>query len=380
MSDFLQFAVVLAAALVAVYYTGHGPYLLRKTTEIVYGKPGCAPVPKIGNVTIHYFAARGRAEPIRLMLEEAEIIYNETLFTKETWPAAKQKGIESGLYTFGQVPAITTTSGIEMVQSQAIVHYIGRSTGMECDCQDLHFCEVVALAIEDIGQKLSKVVWDVDFSAQLRDDYLKNVAPIWLGYLDKIAPCITAQDTAFFASERLTWVDFLVFNMLDIHVELANVQLPGFKVVDILTDYSRLLSFYNQFKARQRIAAYLESPRRSAYKLPHTPAKPGGAPPQQKKPIPTPTAQTKKQVPPTQGQAQRKAPEPAKVKATQERVPKPTSEQKKASPPPVKTAPTGRQVPPQAAKQVPPQAAKQVPPQAAKQVPPAAAKQSGGKQ
>ena len=44
-----------------------------------------------------------------------------------------------------QVPAIETSKGFRLVQSQAIIHYIGRATGMDCDCEDMHQCEVVAL-------------------------------------------------------------------------------------------------------------------------------------------------------------------------------------------------------------------------------------------
>ncbi|XP_006815126.1 glutathione S-transferase P 1-like [Saccoglossus kowalevskii] len=269
MSDLVQFAVVLAAALVAVYYTGHGPYLLRKTSELAYGKPGCSPVPAIGNVTIHYFDIRGRAEVIRLMLEEAQIPYNETKFTEKSWPAAKIKGIEDGLYTFGQVPAITTTKGFQLVQSHAIAHYIGRSTGMECDCEDLHFCDVVSQGVEDFRQKMGKVVYDVDFSAEKRNDYFDNIASTWLDHFEKIAPCIQAQDKTFFASDRLTWIDFLVFDLLDNNVEFSKVKMAGVRPVDVLEKYPRLSSFYNQFIQRPNLVAYLQN--RSPFKLPYMP-------------------------------------------------------------------------------------------------------------
>lgn len=35
-------------------------------------------------------------------MEEGDIPYDETKFTKATWPAAKEKGLQSGLYPFGQ--------------------------------------------------------------------------------------------------------------------------------------------------------------------------------------------------------------------------------------------------------------------------------------
>ena len=41
------------------------------------------------------------------MLEEAQIPYSEERYTADTWKHRKQIGIESGLFTFGQVPSLT---------------------------------------------------------------------------------------------------------------------------------------------------------------------------------------------------------------------------------------------------------------------------------
>ena len=27
------------------------------------------------------------------------------------------------------------------------MHYVGRATGMDCDCEDMHHCEVIALGV-----------------------------------------------------------------------------------------------------------------------------------------------------------------------------------------------------------------------------------------
>ena len=48
---------------------------------------------------------------------------------------------------FYTVPAIETSKGFRLVQSQAIMHYVGRATGMDCDCDDMHHCEVIALGV-----------------------------------------------------------------------------------------------------------------------------------------------------------------------------------------------------------------------------------------
>ena len=46
---------------------------------------------------------------------------------------------------------------------------------------------------EDVKSKLSKMLYDPEFSLDMRDDYFKNVAPVWLGYLEKIAPSVQAK-------------------------------------------------------------------------------------------------------------------------------------------------------------------------------------------
>lgn len=268
--EFVQFAFVILAAFAAVYYSGQGPQLMRKLNELLTGKKGCSPVPDLDFVTLHYFAGRGRGEVIRLMLEEASIPYNQTDFTKETWPAAKKKGIESGLYTFGQVPAISTPSGVHMVQSQAIAHYIGRATGMECDCEQLNHCEVIALGAEDFRSKLGKVIYDPNFSVVMRDEYIQTTAATWLPHFEKIAPNIQAEDVAYFGGKHITWVDFLIFDLLDINVEFARFDM-GRPPVSILDQYPKLSSFYNRFRVRPKIVAYLNSDRRKPYVLPKVP-------------------------------------------------------------------------------------------------------------
>lgn len=67
-----------------------------------HGKAGCLPIPELHNVTLHYFTLRGRAEAIRLIMEDTGIAYEQNLFTGATWPDSKKAGIESGIFPFGQ--------------------------------------------------------------------------------------------------------------------------------------------------------------------------------------------------------------------------------------------------------------------------------------
>lgn len=94
--------VAIVALVAAVIYSDRTEFALQKIHEIVQRKPGCNPIGSVGHVNLHYFAGRGRGEVIRLLMATAGIPWNETKFTKETWPEAKTKGMSSGLYTFGQ--------------------------------------------------------------------------------------------------------------------------------------------------------------------------------------------------------------------------------------------------------------------------------------
>ena len=94
--------VAFVALVSAIIYSDRTEFALQKIHEVIERKPGCNPIPSVGNVTLHYFAGRGRGEVIRLLMANAGIHWTETKFTRETWPDAKVSGTKSGLYVFGQ--------------------------------------------------------------------------------------------------------------------------------------------------------------------------------------------------------------------------------------------------------------------------------------
>ena len=115
--------VAFVALVAATIYYGKTEFALQKIHEIVERKPGCNPIPSVGNVTLHYFAGRGRGEVIRLLMTTAGIPWTETKFNKDTWPEAKAKGMESGLYTYGQgdrTQCITFTNWFTLFTAELI--------------------------------------------------------------------------------------------------------------------------------------------------------------------------------------------------------------------------------------------------------------------
>jgi len=267
------------AIIAAIIYSGQTSYFIQKLNEALHWKVGCNPLPSIGNVSLHYFAARGRAEAIRMILEDHNIPYTETRYTKETWLEVKQIGINDRVYTFGQVPAIVTSKNKKLVQSKAILQYIGRSVGLDCDCFDLEKCEQLAGGVEDLHQKRSKLIYNPDFSYKLRNDYVNNTLVTWFSYFEMLAPSAMKEtDGFYFVSERLTWIDYMIFEMIESNCNFithTENDLSGEYDISICLQlfdkFPRLHDFYKSFINRVNIDAYIKSERRLPFKIPYDP-------------------------------------------------------------------------------------------------------------
>ncbi|XP_013381282.1 glutathione S-transferase [Lingula anatina] len=269
----LQLLFVGIAGILAILYSGKASWLSKTLFYLYYGKTGCMPLPDLSNVTLHYFPVRGRGEAIRLLLTEAQISYTEYNFKDVQWSKAKQKGVKNGQYLFGQVPYLESpSSGVGLSQSHAIMHYLGRTTGMDCDCDMMHMCEILAQGTEDLRAKLAEVLHNPDFSLKLREQYLNETLPVWLGYFEKLAPPLSKLNEAFFVNDRLTWVDFLLFDQLDSNMEFGRFEeYPDAMSVHVLKDFPKLRKYYNQMAARPRIAAFLNDTKRFKFALPRRP-------------------------------------------------------------------------------------------------------------
>jgi len=266
--------VIAAISLVAaIIYSNQSQLFIQKLNELVHWKPGCNPIRNVGNVSLHYFGMRGKAEAIRLILEDNRVNYRDVIVTTDTWAELKQLGIESGLFVFGQVPAIETSKGFRLVQSQAIVHFLGRSLGLDCDCRDLEWCDVIAAGVADVNEKRARLMYNPNRTVQLRAEFVNVTLPTWLSYFENFAPTrITESDGLYFASDRLTWIDYLVFDMLESTLAFidATSSTKDSDLEDImLGNFPRLNSFYKYFCSRKNIFQYLNRDNRFPFYLPY---------------------------------------------------------------------------------------------------------------
>ena len=115
------------------------------------------------------------------------------------------------------------------------------------------------------------MLYSPNFSAKSRDDHIQSVVYTWLLYFEKLAPVednSTDSDGLFFASNRLTWVDYVMFDLLDTYVEFGRLTFDDeAPTVDVLANYPKLKAFYENFASRPRIARYLKAERRVPFRF-----------------------------------------------------------------------------------------------------------------
>ena len=197
---------------------------------------------------ISYTPTRGRAETIRLILEEVEIKYDERAVTSLTeWLRLKPT------LPFLQLPTYEDAD-VFIVQSHAIYRHLARIHGLYGQTESEHIdCDATEEAIRDAQQELW---WFVNGLFPEKDP--QKFADINLSsrlerlqrFLDR-----NSRDAQFWVSGSLTFVDLLAFAYLDD----LRVLFPS-----TLSNFGQLTEFQERIAARPRIKEYLISSRRPA--------------------------------------------------------------------------------------------------------------------
>ena len=196
---------------------------------------------------IAYFEARARVEPIRVMLEELAIPYEDQRVSFEAW--AKMK---SGT-PFGALPLLRE-GDTEIYQSHAIIRHLGRVYDLYGSTEsDRVRCDMVEEAISDLNELVGKAPWRENFA----DERAEYVANELVPALDRLEKFLKAnQDRGgFWVGSSLTFVDLIAFAVLDV---------TGAMFPEALEQCPSLGDFCSHIASRPRIAAYIASSRRPA--------------------------------------------------------------------------------------------------------------------
>lgn len=192
-----------------------------------------------------YFNVRGRAEAIRLILEETGTAYTERRVTVEEWPTLK------ATLDYGQLP-VYTEGDLVIHQSHAICRHLARRFNLYGDDEaDRIRCDIVEETFVDAQNNIGTFFWNPEFE-KLRDEYEHVQLPALMTRLEKLFLSNPAN-SGYWAGTRLSYVDFLAWHFLDYVRPFSQKTLDQF---------SALAAFKHRIESRPAIVAYLGSERR----------------------------------------------------------------------------------------------------------------------
>ncbi|KAL6044714.1 Glutathione S-transferase Mu 3 [Balamuthia mandrillaris] len=200
-----------------------------------------------------YWAIRGLAQPIRFLLEYVGEPYEDRKYVQGDGPEFSREEWLSVKHTLGlafpNLPYLIDGE-VKLTQSNAILRYIARKHNL-LGSNEEETCLVDMLLDEamDFRNGLVRTVYNPDYE-NLWAKYTKDVLPGRLAAFEKFL-----GEKPFFIGDKITVVDFPLYELLDQHRLMKE---------DCLEGHPRLKEFLVRFEQLDRIAAYLASDRFAA--------------------------------------------------------------------------------------------------------------------
>ena len=185
---------------------------------------------------LYYFSIFGRAESIRFLLSHAKVEYEEV----DAGPIMAD--LKKDKLEFGQVPLLETADGKQLVQSWAILRYLGRTYGYYPNDAELAWkIDSTIDAVEDYVVAYFKYNFESneEKKAIFKENWLKNM-PIWGAAIEKR---LEANGGKYIAGDKITIADFaLAYVAFGLLLNEANPHyaesLPFIKDHEILKKYA----------------------------------------------------------------------------------------------------------------------------------------------
>jgi glutathione S-transferase len=192
-----------------------------------------------------YFDVRGRAEVVRLILEETATAYREKRVQMDEWPKLKPS------LPFGQLPTYEE-GDLLIVHSHAIYRHLARVHNLYGRNEREHVrCDLVEETFVDAQTNVGGFYWHPEFATK-RNEYEKTTLPDLLGKLQRLFEQ-NNDGNGYWVGDDLTFVDFCAWHLLDYVRPFSQKTLDRFE---------KLNAIKQRIEARPRIAAYLRSDRR----------------------------------------------------------------------------------------------------------------------
>ncbi|XP_061488567.1 glutathione S-transferase Mu 1-like [Rhineura floridana] len=198
-------------------------------------------------VTLGYWDIRGLAHSIRLLLEYTDTPYEDKQysagdapeFDRSQWTSVKEKlGLD-----FPNLPYLIDGK-TKITQSNAILRYIARKHKMCGDSEEeIIRVDMLENQVMDFRMNFAKLCYGPDFE-QLKPEYLEQLP----GKIKLFSQFL--GDRNWFAGKKITYADFLAYDVLDQHQMFEP---------KCLEQFPNLKDFIERFEALEKISAYMKS-------------------------------------------------------------------------------------------------------------------------
>lgn len=201
-------------------------------------------------VKLGYWKIRGLAQPIRMLLGYTKTPFEEVFYEcgegpdydKSCWLDVK----ENLGFDFPNLPYFID-GDVMITQSNAIMRYIGRKNKMDGDTEQE---KVRVDMLENQAMDFRNGFFDLVYLStpenfeERSTKYHQNVM-VLISRFEKFL-----GNRSFFAGEKLTYVDFIIYELLNHHI----IYKPN-----ILDGYCKLKEFLKRFEEIPQIAAFMKS-------------------------------------------------------------------------------------------------------------------------
>ncbi|XP_005076670.1 glutathione S-transferase Mu 2 [Mesocricetus auratus] len=200
-------------------------------------------------MTLGYWDIRGLCHAIRLLLEYTETSYEEKRYTMGDAPDYDQSQWLSEKFKLGldfpNLPYLIDGSH-KITQSNAILRYIARKHNLCGETEEEKIrIDILENQVMDTRMQLVMVCYNPEFEKQ-KSEYLKGLPEKMKLYSEFLGK------RPWFAGDKITYVDFLAYDVLD------QQQLFEPKCLDA---FPNLKDFKARFEALKKISAYMKSSR-----------------------------------------------------------------------------------------------------------------------
>lgn len=195
-----------------------------------------------------YWKIRGLAQPIRLLLTYVGEDFKDTQYeqgdapdySREAWYSVKPKFAKE--LDFPNLPYYID-GDVKITQSNAILKHIARKHKLDGETdREKAVVDMLLDQAMDLRNGVVRLCYNKDYE-KLKDEYFTNVQPQLAAFEKKLG------DNPWFVGNKVTVVDFPMYELLDQHTRMK---------ADSLDAYPKLTAFLKRFRDLPKVKDYLE--------------------------------------------------------------------------------------------------------------------------